>query len=107
MPTYRCFCMTAEDRILTGARLKAPNLAALSAIAAGRWHTVPGFHHVEIWLGPHRLSPETTPAGEPPSADAVSPGARVVPRSQLKLDLRRASNPARATVYVSWLNAQL
>jgi hypothetical protein len=107
MPTYRCFCMTAEHRIITGARLSAPNVAALSMVVAARWDSVPGFHHVEIWLGPDRLSQETAPAGDPPSADPVPCEIKPVRRSQPKLDRGRALIDSRAAAYLSGLAVEL
>lgn len=72
MPIYRCFCMTADNRIITGAKLEAKNLGAVVASATTYWHNVVGFHHVDVWLGRQKLDADTVPAAEPaPSSGAV------------------------------------
>ena len=57
MPTYRCFCTTADDRVITGARIIAKDLPSAVEAANRRWQTVPDFRLVEVWLGVDRLCP--------------------------------------------------
>jgi hypothetical protein len=57
MAHYRCFCLTADNRIITGAYIDAMNLVAVVAAARRQWQEAAGFHSVEVWLGPSRLYP--------------------------------------------------
>jgi hypothetical protein len=54
---YRCFCLTADDRIAWGLRVEATNLEA--AIEAGeracRLHLKTSLPRVEIWRGASKL----------------------------------------------------
>ena len=62
MPLYRCFCMTSDNRIITGAYFQARDVPTVLPIAEDHWRSVKGFHHVDVWLGaanltlPHPLS---------------------------------------------------
>lgn len=53
---YRCFCMTDDDRIITGAFIEATDMLDARAQAQLLWQHVPDFHHAEIWLDRLRLS---------------------------------------------------
>lgn len=57
MPQFRCFCLTADDRIAWGLRLEATNLEA--AIEAGErachLHLKTSRPRVEIWRGANKL----------------------------------------------------
>ncbi len=57
MPTYRCFCRTVDERIITGARIEASDVGGVLAAAWERWQELPGFHDVEIWQQNRRLVP--------------------------------------------------
>jgi hypothetical protein len=57
MPTYRCFCTTADDRVITGARIAANDLPSAVEAANQLWQTVSEFRLVEVWLGADRLCP--------------------------------------------------
>lgn len=48
---YRCFCMTGDERILTGAFVEANSAVEARATAETMWNHVEGFHHVQVWLG--------------------------------------------------------
>lgn len=53
---YRCFCMTEDGRIITGAFIEANSALAARSVAEGQWAGVKGFHHAEVWLGRILLS---------------------------------------------------
>ena len=53
---YRCFCMTRDDRIITGAFVEANSAFEARAAAESMWKSVQGFHHVQVWLGRLLLS---------------------------------------------------
>ena len=53
---YRCFCMTHDDRIITGAFVEANSAFEARAMAESMWKSVQGFHHVQVWLGRVLLS---------------------------------------------------
>jgi hypothetical protein len=57
MSQFRCFCLTADDRIAWGLRVEAPNLEA--AIKAGeracQLHLKTSLPRVEIWRGVNKL----------------------------------------------------
>lgn len=55
MRRYRCFCMTEDDKIITGAFIEAEYTWEALKAADQRWKGCAGFHHVEIWLGKYRL----------------------------------------------------
>jgi hypothetical protein len=57
MPTYRCFCTTADERVITGARIAANDLPSAVEAANQLWQTEPEFRLVEVWLGADRLCP--------------------------------------------------
>jgi hypothetical protein len=57
MPTYRCFCTTADDRIITGAQITADSLPSAVEAANQLWQTEPEFRLVEVWLERDRLCP--------------------------------------------------
>ncbi len=57
MPRYRCFCLTDDERIITGAFIEAENVAAAVEVARQQWREAVGFDHLEIWLGRERLVP--------------------------------------------------
>lgn len=48
---YRCFCMTKDGRIITGAFVEARSDAEAVSAADRLWQHVSGFHHLEVWLG--------------------------------------------------------
>ena len=58
---YRCFCMTHDDRIITGAFLEANSAYEARAAAEAMWKCVRGFHHVQVWLGRLLLSSRPSP----------------------------------------------
>jgi hypothetical protein len=57
MSQFRCFCLTADDRIAWGLRVEAANLEA--AIKAGeracQLHLETSLPRVEIWRGANKL----------------------------------------------------
>ncbi len=57
MPRYRCFCLTDDERIITGAFIVAENIGVAVEEANQQWRDVAGFDHLEVWLGPDRLVP--------------------------------------------------
>ena len=57
MPTYRCFCTTTDNRIITGAQVTADSLPSAVEAADKLWQMVPEFHLVEVWLGRDRVCP--------------------------------------------------
>jgi|HubBroStandDraft_6_1064221.scaffolds.fasta_scaffold5462681_1 hypothetical protein len=57
MPTYRCFCMTTDNRIITGGYINAKDVASALEVAHRRWHEVPSFHAAEVWLGSRLMYP--------------------------------------------------
>jgi hypothetical protein len=57
MPAYRCFCATADDRVITGARITADDLPSAVVAAAKLWQAMPEFRLVEVWLEGHQLCP--------------------------------------------------
>ena len=67
MPTYRCFCATADDRVITGARITADDLPSAVKAAAKLWQPMPEFRLVEVWLEGDRLCP----------SDVGSPACRI------------------------------
>jgi hypothetical protein len=78
---YRCFCVTDEGRIITGAKIAAKDLLAALLAANDLWRTVPDFHLVEVWLGRRRLyppamPPEAAPGRQKPPGRPSSAGAR-------------------------------
>jgi hypothetical protein len=57
MPRYRCFCLTDDERIITGAFIVAENVPAAVEMARQQWRDVAGLDHLEVWLGRDRLVP--------------------------------------------------
>ena len=57
MPTYRCFCRTADQRVITGALIDAEDLPSLLVLAQQRWRDIEGFYDVEVWLQACRVAP--------------------------------------------------
>ena len=59
MPTYRyrCFCLTADNRIIHGLHIDAADVEAAIEAARVTWKGVTDFHSVEVWLGVTRLFP--------------------------------------------------
>jgi hypothetical protein len=57
MPRYRCFCLTDDERIITGAFIEAESIAAAVEGARQQWRATVGFHHLEVWLGRERIAP--------------------------------------------------
>jgi hypothetical protein len=55
--TYRCFCTTTDNRIITGAQVTADNLPSAVEAADKLWQMVPEFDLVEVWLGRNRVCP--------------------------------------------------
>lgn len=53
---YRCFCMTDDDRIITGAFVEAESAIEARAAAEHLWQNVPRFHYVDVWHGALLLS---------------------------------------------------
>lgn len=60
MPRYRCFCLTSDGRIITGAFIEAASVAAAVQHAIQRWRNVPGADRAEVWLG-HKLLVPASP----------------------------------------------
>lgn len=60
---YRCFCMTEDGRIITGAFVETGSGSEAVSAAYRLWRNVPGFHHPQVWLAEALLYP----------ADAASP----------------------------------
>ena len=48
MSTYRCFCTTTDNRIITGAQITADSLPSAVEVANERWRTVAEFRSVEV-----------------------------------------------------------
>lgn len=70
---YRCFCMTKDGRIITGAFVEARRMIEARVIAQLLWQETPGFHHVQIWLG--RLLLSAKPADSDPVQSRSDPSA--------------------------------
>jgi hypothetical protein len=62
MPQFRCFCLTAGDRIAWGLHVEAPNLeiAIKAGVRACQLHLKTLVPRVEIWRGATKLY--TSPA---------------------------------------------
>jgi hypothetical protein len=58
VPTYRCFCLTADNRIISGAHIRAANPAVAVEAAIARWSQVPRLHFIEVWRGTDLLRRE-------------------------------------------------
>jgi hypothetical protein len=58
---YRCFCMTHDDRIITGAFVEADSAFEARAAAEVMWRSIRGFHHAQVWLGRILLSSRPSP----------------------------------------------
>jgi hypothetical protein len=57
MPRYRCFCLTGDERIITGAFIEAENVPAAVEMARQQWCETVGSDHPEVWRGRERLFP--------------------------------------------------
>ncbi len=57
MPQYRCFCLTADDRVAWGLHLDATTLEAAieAAHRACQEHLKTSSSRVEIWRGAYKL----------------------------------------------------
>lgn len=62
MTRYRCFCMTEDDRIITGAVVETDYVDQALNIVVEKWRDVPGFASVQLWSGSTRLYPRKVPA---------------------------------------------
>jgi hypothetical protein len=51
VPTYRCFCITADNQTVTGAQITADSLLSAVEAANKLWQTVPEYRLVEVWQG--------------------------------------------------------
>jgi len=49
MPVYRCFCLTANKRVIGGAHINAADVGAAFETAGERWRHVPRLHFIEVW----------------------------------------------------------
>jgi hypothetical protein len=78
MPTYRCFCLTSDNRIIAGAHIVAANSIEAVEAAHRRWRAVRSFHQVEIWLRKDRVYP--------PEREAVDSYSILVGRTVGALD---------------------
>jgi hypothetical protein len=62
--TYRCYCVSGENRIVLGEYVEAPDLQA--AIEAARelckQHPGADTERIEVWLGTRRLYPAPHPS---------------------------------------------
>lgn len=67
MDKYRCFCLTSDGRVITGAFFQAPSLSIAMDEASKRWRDVAAFSLIEVWLGAKKLYPayELNSASEP------------------------------------------
>jgi len=77
VPTYRCFCLTADNRIISGAHIRAPNAAAAVEAAAKRWSQIPKLYFIEVWRGSGLLlreavTPGSTDRGASQDPDSLS-----------------------------------
>jgi hypothetical protein len=61
LPTYRCFCLTVDNRIITGAYIDAKDVWAAVDAARQLWELVPRFRTIEVWDGFSRMWPPVTP----------------------------------------------
>jgi hypothetical protein len=74
MSTYRCFCVTADNRIIAGANIEAVNVGTVVAVAAERWRHVPRLHFIEVWQASELLQRAAVPPSDP------KPGSREQPK---------------------------
>ena len=49
MPVYRCFCLTADNRVIGGAHIDAADVGIAVEMAGERWQHVPRLHFIEVW----------------------------------------------------------
>jgi len=112
MARYRCFCMTEDRRIITGAFVDADYVSDALDIAQRRWERIRAFRFVEVWLGHTRVYPtDPYPIPSVPAAHlhrsitVLSVGASVphFPASQAgwMIDFGSATAAAKASVAVA------
>ena len=56
MTVYRCFCLTRDNRIITGAHIDAIDMTAAVETARQRWEAI-DYHSIEVWFGTMRIYP--------------------------------------------------
>jgi hypothetical protein len=56
MTVYRCFCLTRDNRIITGAHIDAIDMTAAVETARQRWQAI-DYHSIEVWFGTMRIYP--------------------------------------------------
>jgi hypothetical protein len=61
--TYRCFCLTTDNRIIAGAHISAADVQTALELARRNWQLTPGFHSIEVWFGHSRLHPPAKACG--------------------------------------------
>jgi hypothetical protein len=71
MPVYCCFCLTADNRIISGAHIDTADAGTAFEMAVERWRHVPRLNFIEVWA-----------VGELLRRAAVTP-PRPKPRKQL------------------------
>ena len=49
MPVYRCFCLTANKRVIGGAHINAADVGTAVETAGERWRHVPRLNFIEVW----------------------------------------------------------
>jgi hypothetical protein len=65
VPTYRCFCLTADNRIISGAHIRARDAEAAVEAATVRWSQIPKLHFIEVWRGSGLLRREAVTPRSP------------------------------------------
>jgi len=55
MRKYRCFCLTADQRIITGAFIKATSVSNALSATQDKWRHIEGAALLEVWLGSRLL----------------------------------------------------
>jgi hypothetical protein len=60
MQTYRCFCLTVDNRIIAGAHIVAEDNPTAVKTARERWQGMPDFNSVEVWFRSRRVYPRAT-----------------------------------------------
>jgi hypothetical protein len=83
MAVYRCFCLTMDNRIITGAHIDAIDMTAAVETARQQWQAI-DYHSIEVWLGTMRIYPfddshprvdRAAAAKLAPRASTAGPGA--------------------------------
>lgn len=75
MPTFRCFGLTADNRIIWGRHIDASDVARAIVLAT---QVAPDRTcRIEVWLGSRKLYPDPAPANtNDATKDALKPARR-------------------------------